>query len=100
MVHDEFSPPPQPPSTALDLQPGKLLAAAALLSCLTDLNCRNVAGRTRREERHRCGLGRGDDRVSSNAYALAGAARLVSLKIVLLDPLYVSAAPPSFPFAQ
>ena len=32
-------------------------------------------------------------------YALVGAARLVSLKIVLLDPLYVSGAPPSFPFA-
>ena len=33
----EFSPPSQPPSTALDLEPGKLLAAAALLSCLSDL---------------------------------------------------------------
>ena len=31
-------------------------------------------------------------------YALAGAARLVSLKIVLLDPLYVSADPPAASF--
>ena len=33
----EFSPPPRSPSTTLDLQPGKLLAAAVLPSCLTDL---------------------------------------------------------------
>ena len=33
----EFSPPPPSPSTTFDLQPGDLLAAAALLSCLTNL---------------------------------------------------------------
>ena len=60
----------------MDLEPGKLLAAAALLSCLSDLAVAMLQEEhaEKNEERHRRGLGRGDERVSSNAACRASGA--------------------------